>query len=881
MLRRLKKRTLNLLKQSMDKGDARMRRVLSVLLVLTIVLGIIPGAFAASGSILESRPNYKRLLIDVAVEGLSEYDFYASVDDSELIEIEKKPIEADEVGHIVVIDLAWTWTSTITEEYVLVPAIQEYLYSLDSQSKVKFIMAGSGSPRVSSFMSISEGHAYIRNNLKRVSAPAGTITETAIDSALETAFMEATQQKSGDPIFKTVFALVDPANPGKGMSATSIRNSYMKEGNSFPVLIATIKANEYINSKRNMQTIAAIEDGIRFYSEFARANGSQLDTLEYNFVANQTFRAGYNVSQTINNRSYYTLDLSPIHKYIDYSKTQNELWIYAGDSRGNREEAAYYEVSNKAFPTQKVTPVPQTPPPIATPTPIPYVVQEGDDTSDAKKAIKRLQELYYLQVQDLPGEFDDECSFALMDFCDVNEWEYTGNISFDMYDYLMSDEAIPKPTPTPTPMPPATPAPTPIPPIYKGAESTKVLVAIRKLQELYYLDTDKEYDKWTDECMLAFQDCCAENGIKYTQEFLDDEMYNLLVNGDFVPKQTPPPAPIEEEKVEATIPPEGFRPGEQDTDDSKYIAKMQIVLQNLNLYTETMKVGILDQATVNAVELYCQEYGMELVRGQYIAKNIIEDILENGPNRKPYEKPEPTMSEKFTEFLQRSVMMLGEFSVKMWMLIALIVALLFVIILIIILSRKKPEKRSEHSMSLSNSMRSAQVSGMNARNPYTYTGSGMDNASMGDDDATRPSTHGYGGDNDDATVKLGSGINVTLNISGGVSSGVERVLISSKSYIIGRPTKYGRECDLALAGDDSISRKHVALYYQDKQLYVRDLASKNGTSVNGQKISGQAAAATSDETVPLGSGSSSNAGGYVLKCGDVIEINNYRISVNW
>lgn len=871
----------------MDKGIVQMKKILSILLMLTIVLGTTAAAFAAGSVIVESKPTYKRLLLDVAVEGVGKHEFYASVDGSELLPISAKPIEADQIGHIVVVDLGWTWTDTINEKYVLIPAIQDYLSQLDSKSKVKFILAGSGA-KSTSYMTVSEGYAYIANNLKCVDGTVGLSSKTAIDAALETAFNDAVQYRDGDPIFKTVFALVDPANSGRGMSATGVRDSYQKTGNSFPVLIATIRPVTYIAQKKYKDVINDIETGIKYYDQFARSNGSQLEVLDFTFVANSTFSAGYNVGKTVLNRTYYTLDLTPIHDFINYTKEANEISIYVNDSRGDREEAAKYEVSNNALPTPKPTPTP-TPTPEATftptPTPIPWVVEENDSHAEAKRAIKRLQELYYLNVadKDLPEEFDKDCGYALMAFCDAHELTYDGKISIELYEFLMSDEAKSYPTPTPsvTVTVTPTPEPTPVPAIYIGSKSTSAKRIIKKLQDLYYLPADKSYDEWTAECMLAFQVACENNNISYEEEYVDDEMYEMFKETSLVPQVTATPTPPPVAEAEATIPPEGFKPGYTDGTDSNFVARMQIILQNLNLYTTEKQVGVLDQPTLEAIELYCAEYGVYLNPDrQYVERKIIQDILDNGPNRKAYVAPTPSASEKLTEFLKKDVMMLGDFHVQMWMLMVVILILLFVIILIIILSGKKSDKRSDHSMSVSMGGRGAPNSRQYSNNPYANTSSSYGRPSYGDDDATRPQSHNVGGADDDATVKLGSGINVTLNISGGPSSGVQRVLIGSKSFIIGRPSRNGRECDLALEGDSSVSRKHAALYYQDKQLFIRNLSS-NGTRVNGQPLSDQGSSATSDETVPLTSGSRGNAAGFELKRGDIVEISGYRITVNW
>ena len=792
-----------------------MRKILSVLLILVILFGAMPSAFAAFSSIVESKPYYKSLSIDVAIEGIGDYEFYASVGNDSIIPISAKKIDADQIGHIIVVDLAWTWTTTINEQYVLVPAVQDYLSQLDSRNKVMFIFAGSGGPRVSPYMSVSEGYSYVEANLICINAAQGEIGRTAIDASLRTAFTEAIQHSDGDPLFKTVFALVDPANPGKGMTATDIRNSYVKEGNAFPVLVATINPVTYLQEGRYASE--DVKEGIKYYTQFAQNNGSQLNVMDFVYVPRQTFRAGYNVSETIGNRSYYTLDLSPLHRYMDYSRSTNELSIYISNSRGSASKSAVYDVPVNALPTAAPTFTPTiTPPPTPTPTPTPeptptaivYKVKEGDKTPEAMQAIKRLQELYYLKVSDndLPKEFNYKCKNAFADFCYNNGYEIENNITSRMFDYLMSDEAKPAPTPklvtlAPTPTLASTPTLAPTPTL----ASTPTLAP--------------------------------------------------------TPTSMNTPDPV----VQTTIPPEGFRPGQTDTEDSNFIARMQNILKNLNLYSAEMETGKLDQPTLDAIVLYCEEYGLHLDKGEYIPRSIILDILENGANRAPYEQP---ITEKLLELLHKEIMVLGDFHVVMWMLLIVIVVLLFVIVLIIILSRKTA-KWNDYPIAPSYKLDEKDVP------------TNREMSQMGAGGMPGPTQNTFDAD-DDATVKLGSGINVTLNISGGLSSGVQRVLISSKPFIIGRPTKNKNEqgCDLALEGDGSVSRRHVQLEYKDKQLYIKNLSS-NGTSVNGQNLSDQSVLPISDETAPLKPGSTANADGFALQRGDIIGISGYTIQIDW
>ncbi len=70
-----------------------------------------------------------------------------------------------------------------------------------------------------------------------------------------------------------------------------------------------------------------------------------------------------------------------------------------------------------------------------------------------------------------------------------------------------------------------------------------------------------------------------------------------------------------------------------------------------------------------------------------------------------------------------------------------------------------------------------------------------------------------------------------LLLSGGPEAG--QVFALSKALLtIGR----GSECDVVIA-DDSISRQHAQILRQESGWYVQDLGSRNGTAVNGQRLS--------------------------------------------
>lgn len=73
-------------------------------------------------------------------------------------------------------------------------------------------------------------------------------------------------------------------------------------------------------------------------------------------------------------------------------------------------------------------------------------------------------------------------------------------------------------------------------------------------------------------------------------------------------------------------------------------------------------------------------------------------------------------------------------------------------------------------------------------------------------------------------------MNVTLKVAAGVHAGKELAVPVPKCLIGRNP-----DCDLRLK-NEAISRHHCVLYVRDGNVFVRDLKSRNGTLVNGQRI---------------------------------------------
>ena len=84
---------------------------------------------------------------------------------------------------------------------------------------------------------------------------------------------------------------------------------------------------------------------------------------------------------------------------------------------------------------------------------------------------------------------------------------------------------------------------------------------------------------------------------------------------------------------------------------------------------------------------------------------------------------------------------------------------------------------------------------------------------------------------------------VMLKVLEGAKSGAQ-VAIKKNEFVIGR----SQECHLC-AGSSAVSRRHCAILRDDNRVSIKDLGSRNGTLVNGQKIEGEVELASGDEVV--------------------------------
>jgi pSer/pThr/pTyr-binding forkhead associated (FHA) protein len=86
-------------------------------------------------------------------------------------------------------------------------------------------------------------------------------------------------------------------------------------------------------------------------------------------------------------------------------------------------------------------------------------------------------------------------------------------------------------------------------------------------------------------------------------------------------------------------------------------------------------------------------------------------------------------------------------------------------------------------------------------------------------------------------------MDVILKVLEGAKSGA-KIAVKKAEFIIGR----SQECNLC-AGSSAISRRHCAIRRDESHVAIKDLGSRNGTLVNGQKIEGEVELTTGDEIV--------------------------------
>ncbi len=429
------------------------------------------------------------------------------------------------------------------------------------------------------------------------------------------------------------------------------------------------------------------------------------------------------------------------------------------------------------------------------------------------------------------------------------------------------------------PPPALTPAPTPesdppdIPVVVLHQKDAKAFEAIRALIKLWYLE-DNNYSEFDGNCWMAYVDFCQANEIDASDGIYEDA-FNRLMRGDAIPAGTATPIPTTTPKATSTpvptIRPDGYRLGDADTEESGgFIYSMQVVLQKLNCFGEEKpSSGMLDQPTLDAVTLYCETYGWNNEAADSVSAMLVNDIITNGQNREPYVEPEPSKKEKVRAFLTVELLRIGGFPISRGMMLATAGVLFFIAIIVAILVSGKKEYPVRDIIESP------------VKSPV---------------ESPKGESKGTG----TIDVFLPVSLSITYN---GTQRTLNTYIYLDKNYLIGRDSEsHPNKFNLMLDSDDRrVSRPHAALYLENrpegKVLYLCDLGSRNGTIVNGDRLSANAQGWSEDEKKDIGRGTydfSENNEEFMKKLaafkkessrlvhsGDRIEIGGHQIRISW
>lgn len=409
-------------------------------------------------------------------------------------------------------------------------------------------------------------------------------------------------------------------------------------------------------------------------------------------------------------------------------------------------------------------------------------------------------------------------------------------------DVQLDTSLLPEPEVTPTPtvnVPTPTPAPTPV--VVVGQTDSMAMQAIYALNQLNYLNKTnvREFD---NDCFIAYIDFCRNNGID-PRDGIYEETYHLMLEGEAVAAAVATPQPTA--TPEPTIPPEGYSINAQDTETSgDYIARMQAILKNLNCYKDEAfsNVGRLDQATVDAVNTYCEAFNWRNDHANGVSKEICLEILTNGSKLNPLEKEKPTFQEKAKAFLAAQTQVL-QYAVPNWILIAACFVLVIVIAVICIVFSSDKKKQNDDDPT-----------------PQTQE--------EGNTPASQPGTKPAAQDDESPTVSPFANRTVRMEIRyAGECCFEEITLEDGKPFTIGRRGSGQQENpDLVLdSADKSVSRgRHAVLLYRNDQIYLSDASRYHNTMINGMTVFEH----EGRDGVPVNSG-------------DEIMISSHRIQIRW
>lgn len=798
-------------------------------------------------------------------------------------------------GHILVVDRSEYFSRHITARHVGQIA-KTYLQLLPQDDLVKIIFADAPA-QGTDYMPLNSAINYM-NTLTAFST-SSPLLSTAINNAI----MEAASQEEGDPVCKTIAVVANPSQASQN-SAFAVNSANAKSVVYMTVMVPTRAMYEtssnagyaaYKAGRSNLNALATQMGGSYFEvpeTGDVTANGND----SFTSVDTSAISAA---SAYLNSTRSFLVDISHLSELARQKKGE-EVFSIQMKSQGSNLGDIKVTVPISILPTPKPTakPTQSGPTPEPTATPIPIVIKRGDNGIEFRKAIYALIQNYYLRedyLRDTSGNdekaFDDEAQVAYDLFCEKNNLPMTDGISAPGYFFLTDPDAkkdiVPNPTATPAPTEAPTTTPVPIYPQQdlrmgdKDADlpSNYIQKIQAQLQALNcYISEDGPqvytpgvFDQAT---MNAVNTYCKNFNVANTVSYgaskqLCEDILTVKRNPIVTP--TPTPTPVVTPTPAPTIPAVGYTVG--DTDEKipgGFIQALQTRLQALNCYATadgmlTPTLGVFDDATMQAINAYCETYSVNNTVVNGVSASICQDILNS--ERPIRETPTVSLSEKIKEFLMRPLFALGTFQVIMWMALVLCAVLVVGIIIVIVLMKSGDDNDLSKS---SERISRTPASGQNPDEYNQLVTRPQQQPMYFDSDKTMP--EGVG-----STIPEGFGMPISLRIEYLDRVRNESPIISS-AFTIGR-----RDCALLLdPGDKSASSKHAMLYTENGQLFIRDLDSTNGTYVNGNRISKMKdmQASLSDKTMILDEQDPQDRG-YMLNRGDVIRMGKHHITVHW
>ena len=853
-----------------------MKRIVCLaLLLLTLLFAFGVSVRSVHPSITDPTMYMEVRVLDSAGRGISvdKKDIRFTAGKEEVL-LKTRDVPEGNVGHIIVVDTAkYYFGSDYIKEQNIRDMISFYLSRAGTDERVMFVLASNGQPEIVEYMSVSDARNYV---------PKITMKDTSaarINEAILTAFQYATDPTPGNPAFNSVFIITDPdvsSNEERDFSLADSVALRDKHNRLFDGIVAIPYRQSYIEGTNNTRR-SLLNNGLNEFQNFiSEVGGTYVEVLQSGNrnstqVDIDTLRSALADKMTTSN--YYTVDFSPLAGRLD-NEDDDYDYDFDGPMRPLEVTVTYrgmvstadVELNMDLLPPPPKTPTP-IPEPTFTPAPTP-VVYPGQADTMAMQAVRALHKLRYLEHTEYDA-FDNECYIAYVDFCENNGIDPSDGIYQNTYDLLLSGNAIPVPEITPEPTP--TPAPTPL--VAVGQSDATAMQAIRSLYKLNYLHTTS-YDEFDNECFIAYMEFCEHNNLD-PRDGIYEKGLNVLFGDEAVgiAPPTPEPTPI----PDPTIPPEGYALNDADTEQSGgFIAQIQSVLKTLNCYADgaTANVGHMDQATIDAVNLYCATYNWRNDRAGGVTKSICQEILTSGPNLVPRAEPEPTAKEKLMNFLTSEFMLFGV-TLQMWIPALLCVVLVFaILVLLVLFSGNKEEKPTDKPEVPGGS--SLRIHGQVVPAP------GPNPPPANDSDAGRaakvpPHTPPYtppspqprrntsfsGGADEERTSTgyFGKPIDLRVEFNGHTET-TSAELLEGRSFVIGRRN----DCDLTLSAmDKDLSRAHLMLLYEGDQIYLRDVSTYHKTTLNGIQVYGN----------------DHNGQGMPVSNGDVIVAGAHRITISW